>query len=225
MKIYKKNVKIIKRKIKKYSSIWKLIGIIVFFSLIIFLSALISFQKKLIKILNDQNQPCNQLITEFDNLSYKSQVSNEEIYQENKEKEEDSLYKVKFNSKYIFEDFSVNDIFKGTPAPVNFTTKSEAKKFHTVITEGAARGPNFAGHYTFIYWGCGSSCQSSVVVDAITGKIYDGLPSSLGYDFKVDSSLLILKPPDKNGFYDSRCLSCRPELYLWEDVSFKELDE
>ncbi|MBW8735266.1 MAG: hypothetical protein JF571_13375 [Asticcacaulis sp.] len=48
----------------------------------------------------------------------------------------------------------------------------DARTFRTRIREGAKRGPNFAGHYTLIHIGCGADCQMSVVVDALTGKVY-----------------------------------------------------
>jgi hypothetical protein len=32
-------------------------------------------------------------------------------------------------------------------------------------------GPNFAGHYIIVQWGCGSPCIMMVVVDASTGDV------------------------------------------------------
>jgi hypothetical protein len=40
-------------------------------------------------------------------------------------------------------------------------------------------GPNFAGHYIVVQWGCGTSCVMMVIVDALTGKIYD-IPLGFG---------------------------------------------
>ena len=71
-----------------------------------------------------------------------------------------------------FEDFSVLERFEGVPAQVDFSTNPDMLRFVTRITEGAKEGPNFAGHYTLISWGCGTECQSGVVVDAQTGAIY-----------------------------------------------------
>ena len=48
----------------------------------------------------------------------------------------------------------------------------EARLFRTVIRDAAAKGPNFAGHYTVAVWGCGASCTSAAIVDAITGKVF-----------------------------------------------------
>jgi hypothetical protein len=33
----------------------------------------------------------------------------------------------------------------------------------------------FAGHYTIPRWGCGTECNGFVIVDSISGRVYDGL--------------------------------------------------
>ena len=43
--------------------------------------------------------------------------------------------------------------------------------YRTVLGQGAAKGPNFAGHYTVVAWGCGSSCTSFAIVDSLTGRV------------------------------------------------------
>jgi hypothetical protein len=44
--------------------------------------------------------------------------------------------------------------------------------FRTKIRQGATKGANFAGHYSIIEWGCGTSCVSLALVDARTGEVY-----------------------------------------------------
>lgn len=61
--------------------------------------------------------------------------------------------------------------FEGAPAQVNFSRFPEAKRYYTVITESAASGPNYAGHFTFVSWGCGTGCFQYAIVDSITGDI------------------------------------------------------
>lgn len=61
--------------------------------------------------------------------------------------------------------------FEGEPAPINFSKFPKAKRYYTVITESASSGPNFAGHFTVITWGCGTDCFQYAVVDAITGEM------------------------------------------------------
>jgi hypothetical protein len=70
-----------------------------------------------------------------------------------------------------FENYPVNEVYKGPIAEVNFKSRVGANKYHTKILEAVKRGPNFAGHYTIAQWGCGSSCGNFAVVDDVTGKI------------------------------------------------------
>src|SRR5947207_2314439 len=72
-----------------------------------------------------------------------------------------------------FEDFTVAaaERFNGKPAAVKLTS-AQARRYRTMIREGAKVGPNFAGHYTLVQWGCGAGCVQFAVVDAKTGVVY-----------------------------------------------------
>jgi hypothetical protein len=72
-----------------------------------------------------------------------------------------------------FEDYAIKDAdaFHGQPARPRIVEKNH-RTFRTVITEAAAKGPNFAGHYAVAEWGCGSGCTSLAVVDEVTGKVF-----------------------------------------------------
>lgn len=71
------------------------------------------------------------------------------------------------------EDYPVpkGEMFSGTPAKPILSEK-RAQNYRTLLREGAERGPNFAGHYTFVAWGAGMGNFSFAVIDAKTGKIY-----------------------------------------------------
>jgi hypothetical protein len=68
-----------------------------------------------------------------------------------------------------FEEYPVTDIFHGIPAAPKLTTPME-RLYRTRIREGVTKGigvmkegieqagPNFAGHYIVVTWGCGSPC-------------------------------------------------------------------
>ena len=43
--------------------------------------------------------------------------------------------------------------------------------FRTELRRQAARGPDFAGHYTLAMWGCGCCCTVVAVVDSVTGQV------------------------------------------------------
>jgi hypothetical protein len=70
-----------------------------------------------------------------------------------------------------FKDFPVSPRYRGKPAPVRLVTQ-QARMYRTVLREGARHGPNFAGHYTIVTWGCGTSCLEFAIVDARTGNVY-----------------------------------------------------
>lgn len=100
-----------------------------------------------------------------------------------------------------FEDYSVPENFTGQPAAAKIVGR-DARMYRTRITEDAKNGPNFAGHYTVVTWGCGSDCLGFAIVDAKTGTVYfpEGFWAVLRipfqtethFDFKKDSRLLII---------------------------------
>jgi hypothetical protein len=101
---------------------------------------------------------------------------------------------------------STIEIFLGKPATVNFDSFPEAKLFRTTIMHQSADGPNFAGHYTVVNWGCGTECQGFAIVDAISGGIVIYEPSidhqvSKGLSFNLNSNLLVLNPKSDNQRY------------------------
>lgn len=89
-----------------------------------------------------------------------------------------------------FEDYEV-DIFNGKLTAPNFDSNPASKNFIARIKAGCEGGINFAGHYTLVEWGCGTACQTGVLVDRKTGEIHVRPTSSLGTDFKTDSNLII----------------------------------
>jgi hypothetical protein len=131
-----------------------------------------------------------------------------------------------------FNEYPAGKIFKGKPAPLKLDQPGD-RLFRTKIREGAAAGPNFAGHLSIAEWGCGTSCVSIAVVDAETGKIYSGPFGILGYgsaltyadvvesnyeplSYSLNSRLLIVRgcPEDAN---------CASYFYEWRGSSFRLL--
>src|SRR5258705_13747218 len=97
--------------------------------------------------------------------------------------------------------------------------------FISRIKEGVKeQGVNFAGHFCFVYWGCGSPCKLSAVVDITTGNVYNGLPAETGYAFKKDSKVLVINPPDSTGFYNKEILWQQPSQYAWTGKTFIKLE-
>lgn len=123
----------------------------------------------------------------------------------------------KFQPYISFNDFKVAHLFDSKKAPIKYNSNITARRYKTVITEAYNKeGQNFAGHYCFTYWGCGSPCQESALVDLEDGKVYDGPAASLAYAFKKNSTMLIVNPPDSAGFYED-CAYCIPAIWIWNE--------
>ena len=69
-----------------------------------------------------------------------------------------------------FSDYPARREPKTRPARVVIAAK-DARAFRSQLRQGAARGPNFAGHYTVVAWACGASCTDWAIVDARTGQV------------------------------------------------------
>jgi hypothetical protein len=97
------------------------------------------------------------------------------------------------NESFPFDKYPA-EVFHGKPTVPHLET-ARARDFSTVILKGAKRGPNFAGHYAIVSWGCGTSCGSYVIVDSRSGRVYE--PTELsnvelwlrGPVYRVDSTL------------------------------------
>jgi hypothetical protein len=125
---------------------------------------------------------------------------------------------LKYNARYKFEDFPM-EVYEGKLAKPNFGTNKDAKRFVTRITEGSQKRPNFAGKLTIIEWGCGTGCQSAVMLNAETGEIYDGITTSCGYKSMPNSRLLVAN----YGFFEGKeqewipfFKDCMPVFYVWD---------
>ena len=125
-----------------------------------------------------------------------------------------------------FEDYAVKNIFNGKPHKVDLTSDPDAKMYRTSLREQTKKGVNFAGHYTVVIWGCGTSTQAFAIVDVLTGKVYfsSELPfvswagwweEEYGLKFRKDSNLLIAyghrMEEEEKGIY----------FYLWDGSKLK----
>jgi hypothetical protein len=117
-----------------------------------------------------------------------------------------------------FTDYAVKEIYHGKPARA--IIPKDWRMYRTMIRNGAASDVEFAGHYTVPRWGCGTDCNVFVIVDSLSGRVYDGfelagLPATLTekhestdiarMEFRSDSRLLKINacPNGKNcGLYD-----------------------
>jgi hypothetical protein len=100
-----------------------------------------------------------------------------------------------------FADYPGAAAFNGRNAAPILAT-SDARRFRTMIREGARGKPNFDGHYVVATWGCGTDCEMGAIIDAISGKVIAlpvvaGSPEEAGaqsthFDYRLDSRLLVM---------------------------------
>jgi hypothetical protein len=107
--------------------------------------------------------------------------------------------KILYSVKYLptFKDFPVpeDDYATKRAEDIDFESSKGAWSFRTRLRRALKEGPNFAGKYAVMTAGCGTSCQGNRIIDTETGKIVAGLSSSLGLQYRKDSSLIIQHPP------------------------------
>jgi hypothetical protein len=96
-----------------------------------------------------------------------------------------------------FTDFGITKKIMNGYNPPDFKKRDKsARDYRTRIIEGMKVGPNFAGHFSIIEIGCGSSCRFAFVANNITGKVID-FPiggeeyQSLDLKYKLNSRLII----------------------------------
>jgi hypothetical protein len=121
---------------------------------------------------------------------------------------------------YPFDRYPAAKIFRGNPATPRLDTP-RAREYRTRIRAGAKQGSNFAGHYTVVSWGCGTSCAIYVILDARTGQVYWPPEISRGVElnvaspeFRLDSTLMIVAscpPPEIYGYSN-----CNRNYYKWD---------
>jgi hypothetical protein len=129
--------------------------------------------------------------------------------------------------QHSFSSYKVS-LYKGHKAKLRLDGNKLATQYRTGIRDTyystkdqveyhGLTGLNFAGHYCFVYLGCGSDCQLSFVVDLKTGIVYPGVDAGRGYQFKPNSKLLIINPPN-NG---QPSAIFRTEYYAWNESAMK----
>jgi hypothetical protein len=137
-----------------------------------------------------------------------------------------------------FEGYPVTEIWHGTPAPLKLTTRSE-RMFKTQLTKAVNEPPNFAGHYRFAIWGCGSDCGAGALIDLKTGEVFQpplgahghgwdhwiisaALFEGSGVESHPESRLVIIRSGIN---YSERLQRNVPDVhfFVWEDNRFRQI--
>ncbi len=136
--------------------------------------------------------------------------------------------KVKFEPYVWFEDFPAKTLDTISKAPLDFSTNREAKYYITAIKTGyAEENSAFGGHYELIMWRCGFPCAHGVIVDRRTGRMTHLPESVTGYEFRINSLMLIVNPTDEDGFYNLKDeYLMPPAIYVFDEAKkeFKLLE-
>lgn len=69
------------------------------------------------------------------------------------------------------DNYPVTETWQGHAASVQVTSRSE-HQFRTQLRKAAQKPPDFAGHYRFAFWGCGTQCVGGALIDLETGKVF-----------------------------------------------------
>jgi hypothetical protein len=126
-----------------------------------------------------------------------------------------------------FEDYPASATYHGSPAPVRTDTAGYGRIYRTQLRRSARMGPNFAGAFTVVVWGCGSSCQIVAVIDARTGRLSkQTLHTTNGVEYRAESRLILADPVRLGNPPLAECVACgTPAAYLWTGVRFEPVSE
>lgn len=118
-----------------------------------------------------------------------------------------------------FSDFP-SETLAVKKAPLVLERGTRAWEFRTVVRGAYKEGAiNFNGRYVTFDIGCGLSCQFWVFIDASTGRVFvpEGV-SSLGAEFRLDSRLFVINPPDPDIPLEPEFLEFSgPRYMLWKN--------
>jgi hypothetical protein len=131
-----------------------------------------------------------------------------------------------------FRDYPAAPAILSRPAKPDVYADAQSKVFRTRLREGAAAGPNFAGHYTVVSFGCGAGCQTFAIVDAQDGRVFwprrvKTLEVDLANSCFSDPDVEILRyRPDSRliiaaGLINEDAKRLGVSYFLWEDERLK----
>lgn len=80
----------------------------------------------------------------------------------------------------------------------------DARRYRTVLREGAKKAPDFAGHFKIVRWGCGTCCSEFAILNLKTGHAFfpgfivaceypfDFTRPGVAFEYRVNSRLLVI---------------------------------
>ena len=133
------------------------------------------------------------------------------------------------NVNIEFIQFPISNVWYNEEHNLIFDTDLK-KYWETRILERFKYIQNFNGKYRIVEFGTGSGVQYFFVIDLNNGNIYEGITSTHGIKYTVDSSLIIINDPNIilynwEGWTETIPKWVTIEYYIWENNKFKKLLE
>lgn len=120
-----------------------------------------------------------------------------------------------------FKDYPAEAIIQARPVAPDRASETWARltpSHRAMVLDSVEGGANFAGAFALVELGCGTGCQSIVVVDLRDGTIHFAPRSAtLGTSFRIDSRLLI--------YNEDTWSETPPAFFVLEAEGFRELDQ
>lgn len=131
-------------------------------------------------------------------------------------------YRITIEEYETDNTYAVQSIYRGNMPQLNESSHPDAGTFKNALQEGLRNGVNFAGKFTVVTVGCGTTCQQHFLVNRESGEITEKIQSSIGAKYSANSRIFIVNPPDSTLNY-SECNSCTPEAYVLENNKLRKL--
>lgn len=120
-----------------------------------------------------------------------------------------------------FSAYPVESVYRGRLKTPDFLIRDKGfAAFKTRILNGMTAGPNYAGEYSIIQFGCGTGCSSVIVGNNRTGELFD-FPrggennEALTLSFQVNSKLVVAR-----WYSDSLWETCIFETLVFENAKW-----
>jgi len=138
--------------------------------------------------------------------------------------------------KETFEQYAVS-VYQGPGVQPDFAgAQKPYANYRTRITNGVKSGPNFAGHYSLVLFGCGLGCGTGFLVDVKNGEVSPvpfGGAANMGIEFAFRPNSRLLETVWRSDLsFDAKgnaltdpAATCVFENFIWRGGRFTVLDE
>lgn len=133
-----------------------------------------------------------------------------------------------------FEDFRISEAWTGPSPKIRLESEPE-RLFRTQLREAAKKAADFAGHYRFVEWGCGTRCAGGALIDLQSGKVFSPPAAANGSreekwifctdwdkldraEYHVDSRLFVLRCGHHYGEHQDDV-----QYFVWQGKRFKRI--